>query len=113
MRHYNKTTVNAVVYESLDDPETHKTNLTDLFDPKITYELLSYGTLIVNNTFSNNASGKRGTALLIELISHLKVEDNQFMHNGPVHSYREVENSPFYRLFLKNIRTLTFYQLGQ
>ena len=55
----------------LDDPSTHKSLVTDLFDSSITYEVLTYGTLIVNNTFANNYSGKRGTALLIELVNEL------------------------------------------
>jgi len=43
----------------------------DLYDTSISYEILTYGTLIVNNNFANNYSGKRGTALLIELVSEL------------------------------------------
>ena len=30
------------------------------------FEFLTYGTLIYDNTFSNNYSGKKGTALLID-----------------------------------------------
>ena len=97
----------------MDDPFEHKTKLVDIIDPKIIYEVKTYGTLVVNNTFSNNYSGKRGTAMLIERISHLEVEDNKFMHNGPVHTYRELDHSPYYKLFLKNVRTLAFYQLSR
>ena len=111
---YNNTaSPSGVPIASLDNPQSHVTTLTDLFDLRITYDLKTYGTVIVNNTFSSNFSGKRGTALLIEQISHLEVEGNKFMQNGPVHAYREMENSPYYRLFLYNIRTLSFYQLGQ
>ena len=58
--------------------------LQDLFDEEQYYELLSYGTWIKNNTFANNYSGKRGTALLLELINNLLIEDNEFKNNGPV-----------------------------
>ena len=68
----------------LDDPSTHKTLLQDLFDEEQYYELLSYGTWIKNNTFANNYSGKRGTALLLELVNNLLIEDNEFKNNGPV-----------------------------
>ena len=70
-----------------------------------------YGTLIVNNTFSNNFSGKRGTALLIELVNELQVVGNKFINNGPVHAYREIEYSPYVKNFLKNNRTLSYYLL--
>ena len=70
-----------------------------------------YGTLIVNNTFSNNFSGKRGSALLIELVNELQVIGNQFMSNGPVHTYREIEYSPYVKNFMKNNRTLAYYLL--
>ena len=55
-----------------------------MFDSEENYELLAYGTWIKNNTFANNYSGKRGTALLIELVNNLFIEENQFMNNGPV-----------------------------
>ena len=54
-------------------------NITDLVDEKEFYVIMAYGTVISNNTFSMNYSGKRGTALLLEMISHLKVDDNSFM----------------------------------
>jgi hypothetical protein len=76
------------------------------------FELLEYGTLIVNNTFSNNFSGKRGSALLVEWVNELQVIQNKFMNNGPVHAYREIEYSPYVSNFLKNNRTLTYYSLG-
>ncbi len=71
--------------------------------------MLTFGTLIAENTFSYNYSGKRGTALLIELINHLKINDNKFMENGPVHAYQEMENSPYYYHFSYNKRTLAYY----
>ena len=62
----------------IDDPPTNKTTLVDLFDVDRSYELLAYGTLIANNTFANNYSGMRGSALLIELISEVQVIGNKF-----------------------------------
>jgi hypothetical protein len=95
----------------MDDPSTTMTTIEDIVDSDIAYEFLMYGTLIVNNTFSSNFSGKRGSALLIELISELQVIDNKFMNNGPVHAYQEIEHSPYVKNFLKNNRTLSFYLL--
>ena len=83
-------------------PSTHKSYLKDLFDVDKTYELLTYGTYIVNNTFANNYTGKRGSALLIELISELKLTENKFMSNGPVNTYNEIWHSPYYKNFLYN-----------
>ena len=97
----------------LDDPSTHKSAIEDLFEESIQYEFLTYGTMIVNNTFSNNYSGKRGTALLIELVNELKIAENKFMSNGPVQTYAEIEHSPFYKHFLYNERTLTYYLLDK
>ena len=74
--------------------------------------MLEYGTLIVKNTFANNFSGKRGSALLIERINEVQVIENKFMNNGPVHAYREIEYSPYVNKFLKNNRTLTYYSLS-
>ena len=70
---YNSTDSDGYKFGHLDDPQTHITTLFDSSDEKITYDVKTYGTLIVNNTFSDNYSGKRGSALLIELISHLEV----------------------------------------
>ena len=86
------------------------TSISDV-EGEHSFELLMYGTLIVNNTFSNNFSGKRGSALLIELINELQLIDNTFMNNGPVHAYREIEHSPYVKNFLKNNRTLSYYLL--
>lgn len=55
----------------LDDPSTHKSIVFDIFDSSIEYEVLTYGTWIKDNTFTNNYSGKRGTALLIEYVNEL------------------------------------------
>ena len=96
----------------MDDPSTHKSFFKDLFDNDKKYELLTYGTYIVNNTFANNFTGKRGSALLIELVSELKMTENKFMSNGPVHTYNEIWYSPYYKNFLYNKRTLCYYLLG-
>ena len=67
-----KRTLNSDVDETwLDDPSTHKSVVTDILNPSIKYEILTYGTLIKDNTFENNYSGKKGTALLIELVNEL------------------------------------------
>lgn len=97
----------------MDLPFIHKSELTDLFDPTITYGLLTYGTLIHNNTFSNNFAGKKGSTLLIELINEVQILDNKFMGNGPVQTYREIEFSPYYKNFLYNQRTLSYYLLNK
>ena len=34
------------------------------------------------------------------------------MSNGPVHTYSEIENSPYYKHFLYKKRTLSYYLLG-
>ena len=61
-------------------PHEKKVVIDDLFEPKKDkYEVMAYGTVISNNTFSHNYSGMRGTALLIERVSHLRLEDNSFM----------------------------------
>ena len=72
---------------------------------------MTYGTYIVNNTFANNHSGKRGSALLIELVNEVKMLENKFMSNGPVQTYAEIEHSPYYKNFLYNQRTLSYYLL--
>lgn len=75
------------------DPTQHETAVLDLFvdlmDP-IEYKVRTYGTLIVDNTFSNNYTGKRGSALLIELINELELANNRFMENGPVNTWAEI-----------------------
>ena len=55
----------------LDNPAEKKAIVQDLIIEKDKYEVMAYGTTISNNTFSMNYSGKRGSALLIELVSHL------------------------------------------
>ena len=92
---------------------THYSELGDLFNASYKYELLTYGTLIVNNTFSNNYSGQKGSALLIELINEIQIIGNKFMSNGPVQTYREIEFSPYYKNFLYNKRTLAYYLLNK
>ena len=99
------------VLVGLDDPSTHTSNVADIFDSSLTYETLTYGTLIKNNTFSNNYSGKKGTALLIERINEVKIVGNTFMGNGPVQTYAEIDHSPYYKHFLYNKRTLAYYLL--
>ena len=58
----------------LADPSTHQTQIIDYFDlelRELQHSVLTFGTLIANNTFSSNYSGKRGSALLIELVNEL------------------------------------------
>ena len=55
----------------------------------------------------------RGTSLLIEYVSELKILGNKFINNGPVHTYSEINYSPYYKYFLYNERTLAFYFLDK
>ena len=74
MRSFNGTDTSHLIEHplgTLDDPSTHTSIVYDLFDTTREYEVLTYGTRIVNNTFSNNYSGKRGTALLIERVNEV------------------------------------------
>ena len=73
------------------------------------YKLLEYGTLIQDNTFSNNYSGMKGSALLIERISEVQIKKNIFMDNGPVTAAKEMEFSPYYRYLAGQERTISFY----
>ena len=117
MRTFNGDDTSHVVkhpdYGTLDDPSTHTSVVYDLFDTTIGYEVLTYGTRIVNNTFSNNYSGKRGTAMLIERVNEVQIIDNKFMANGPVQAYAELANSPYYKSFLYKKRTLAYYLLDK
>ena len=54
----------------LEDPSTVMYELHDVMNAA-TYDLLEYGTLIQDNTFANNYSGMKGSALLIERISEV------------------------------------------
>ena len=80
----------------LDMPYQNKTIVKGYVNKDDEYEINPYGTIISKNSFSQNYSGMRGTAILTELVSHLEVVENKFMQNGPVHAYREMENSPYY-----------------
>ena len=55
----------------LEDPSTHETWMQSILNDEIYFKFLTYGTLIQDNTFSNNHSGKKGTALLIEKINEV------------------------------------------
>ena len=58
-------------YTYFEDPSTSVMNVTDLFDVdsdglyQTNYTVMKYATYITNNTFRNNMSGKKGTALLV------------------------------------------------
>ena len=86
---YNSTVEPREVID-LADPSTSTVEVFDQYDEEKSFTLLTYGTIISNNTFDGNASGKRGTALLIELINELKIVGNRFLENGPVHAYKEM-----------------------
>ena len=54
------------------DPKTNMTNITDLVFPNTTnYTMLQYATVIRNNTFNENFSGMKGSALLLQGLSEL------------------------------------------
>lgn len=96
----------------MDDPSTTMVEIKNLYGSSDeTYKLLKYGTKFVNNTFANNYSGKRGSALLLENLSEVQLIENRFTSNGPVHAHMEIENSPYYKHFLKNNRTLAYFVL--
>ena len=62
-------------YTYFENPEESVMNVTDLFDfnsdgsYRTNYTVMKYGTHISNNTFHNNLSGKKGTALLVSQVS--------------------------------------------
>ena len=66
-------------YSYFYDPITNTTNITDLVHPNTTnYTVVQYATVIKNNVFEWNMAGMKGSALLIQGISELIVEDNIF-----------------------------------
>lgn len=74
----------------MEDPSTHTTKMWSILNDEESFEFLTYGTLIYDNTFSNNYSGKKGTALLIEHINEVQITKNKFINNGPVTAYTEI-----------------------
>ena len=82
----------------LEDPTTTIETFTDP-DETLTfsYDILKYGTLIYDNSFTNNYAGMRGTAILIEKISEVQIIDNRFTDNGPVTASKEIQYSPYYK----------------
>ena len=93
----------------LEDPSTHTTKLKSILNDEESFEFLTYGTFIHDNTFSNNHSGKKGTALLIENINEVQIKKNTFMYNGPVTAYTEIQYSPYYRYMTDENRTISYY----
>lgn len=93
-------------YTYYEDPSEAVMNVTDLFDLddkgsyRTNYTVMKYATYIYNNTFRNNMSGKKGTALLISKVSELRVFKNVFEENGPVNAIMERKYSPYYEFFL-------------
>ena len=90
-----------------EDPHSKYANLTDLTtiytsETHLNYSILEYGTLIRKNNFKHNFAGKKGTAIHLEGISELVVEDNTFLENGPVTLQKEIEFSPYYKYMLNS-----------
>ena len=82
----------------LEDPTTTTQSFTDPIDlEQKSYDVLKYGTLIYDNSFTNNYAGMRGTAILIEKISEVQIIDNRFTDNGPVTASKEIQYSPYYK----------------
>ena len=82
----------------LEDPSTEMYSFEDTSsETSKSYEIPKYGTLIFDNTFSNNYAGMRGTAVLIEKISELQIMNNRFTDNGPVTASKEIQYSPYYK----------------
>ena len=73
--------------------------LADPFDDSISYEILKYATVIKENSFTENYSGMRGSALLIQGINELKLVKNIFENNKPSTTFSEVNVSPYYKFF--------------
>lgn len=83
--------------------------MRDPTDKMMTHVVLRYGTLIQRNTFSDNMSGQKGTAILTSKINEVQINENEFMNNGPVFGHREIEFSPYYRFLAHKDRLLTFF----
>ena len=82
-------------------------SITDLFDSSLTYTVKKYETIVSGNNFTRNYSGMKGSALAVFKLSVLEVTKNVFMENGPVTTFTEMENSPYYKYFAQGLRTLT------
>ena len=102
-------------YTYYEDPIETTMNVTDIFDLndngdfRTNYTLIKYATYIVNNTFRNNYSGKKGTAMVISGVSELNIFENIFEENGPVTAVREMEYSPYYIFFTNRTKTLSYF----
>ena len=68
--HHHETLFDLDYTPTLANPTSSFIELDD-FENRGSYSLLEYGTLIKDNTFANNYSGKKGSALLIERVSEL------------------------------------------
>ena len=94
----------------LEDPSTTLLSFADPIPSEAkSYEILKYGTLIYDNSFTNNYAGMRGTAILIEKISEVQIIDNRFIDNGPVTASKEIQYSPYYKYMTDRQRTVSFY----
>ena len=102
-------------YAYFEDPTVVTMNVTDLFDVysngsyRTNFTLMRYATHVVNNTFTKNFSGKKGTALLVSGVSELIIYHNTFQENGPVTAVREMEYSPYYEYLMNRNRTITYF----
>ena len=85
------------------------TNVSSNFNSSIYWSVLTYGTLIKDNTFSHNFAGMKGTALLLDKINELQIIDNTFMNNGPVTAYHEIQFSPYHNYVNRLGRTFSFH----
>ena len=69
--YWNVTKQVDLNYTYYEDPTETTSNVTDLFDYdssglyRTNYTVMKYATYITNNTFTQNYSGKKGTALLV------------------------------------------------
>jgi hypothetical protein len=80
--------------------------LTDPLDG-LEYEVYTYILYILKDTFLENYSGLKGTALYINYISSPSIDLSDFVLNGPVYSYFELLYSPYLKYF--STRTITYY----
>ena len=92
--HYNKSE-NKYYYENHNTTDT----IVDLYNSSKTYEVPKYATVMKNNNFTRNFAGMQGTAVKMLHLSSMNIYNNNFVENGPVTSFSEIEYSPYYKYF--------------
>ena len=62
---------------------------------------------LVDNTFEENFSGGKGSAVYISQMSQVRMLRNSFIGNGPVYAQNEFLYSPYFALY--SDRSITYY----